>query len=392
MKIINVTVLNDGMTQSGAEALWDKIEKFASYSFCAAHATEYSLISYWTMWVRTYYPAEYFAACLSIVKEEKLPQLVADAREAGIEIFPPDINLSSDRFVVKDAQTILAPFSSVMNCSETTAKAIMKLREEAGGRFTSFEHFKSFASMKGSRVNARVASNLDRAGAFASIEPGQPDARDESRRKDQSELMRGLIIDVVKADRRQSITTDVNGEWKRICSEMSSCRRCSLCEDTCHPVPLFGGKRHVRYMVVFDAPTAADEARGVVMSGKSGETVSAFLKERGISMSEGYFTTLMKAQKPQTGQFTTAQMKECVGYLDAEVKLLKPPVILCLGSQSVRHFLPDEKPSDMIGKSVYLPSMDTTIICGFTPGRLYFNPEMRGDMEAVFDLLKTALK
>ena len=67
MRIAHITVLNDGMTRSGAEQLWDKIEKFASYSFCAAHATEYSLISYWTMWVRTYYPAEYFAACLSIL-------------------------------------------------------------------------------------------------------------------------------------------------------------------------------------------------------------------------------------------------------------------------------------------------------------------------------------
>ena len=392
MKIKNITVLNDGMTQSGAEQLWDKIEKFASYSFCAAHATEYSLISYWTMWVRTYYPAEYFAACLSIVKEDKLPQLVADAREAGIEISPPDINLSSDRFVIKDEHTILAPFSSVMNCSETTAKAIMRLREAAGGKFTSFEHFKSFATMKGSKVNARVASHLDRVGAFASIEPSQPAANDESRRKDQAELMRGLIIDVVKADRKQSITDDVSDEWKKICNEIAACKRCSLCEETCHPVPLFGGKRHVRYMVVFDSPTAADESRGVVMSGKAGETVSTFLKERGISISEGYFTTLMKAQKPQKGQFTTAQMKECVGYLDAEVKLLKPPVILCLGSQSIRHFLPDEKPSDMIGKSVYLPSMDTTIICGFTPGRLYFNPDMQDDMDKVFDLLQTALK
>ncbi|UUZ75407.1 DNA polymerase III subunit alpha [Polaromonas sp. P1(28)-13] len=68
------------MEAGPAGELFDKIEAFAGYGFNRSHAVEYSIISYWCLWVRVRYPAEYFAACLSVVGDDKVEGLVAEAR------------------------------------------------------------------------------------------------------------------------------------------------------------------------------------------------------------------------------------------------------------------------------------------------------------------------
>src|SRR3569832_1176072 len=133
MKIKSVKPLKNGMSESAADSLFDKIAAFAGYGFNRSHAIEYSIVSYWTMWLRVRYPAEYFAACLSIVGDDKLEGLVKDAREYGIEVLPPDVNRSTHRFTIADDKHLLAPFSSVKGISENSSKRIVELQERNRG-------------------------------------------------------------------------------------------------------------------------------------------------------------------------------------------------------------------------------------------------------------------
>ncbi|MEZ6841408.1 hypothetical protein ABVN80_15170 [Acinetobacter baumannii] len=168
-------------------------------------------------------PAEYFAASLSIVDEDKLKGLVKDARECGIEVLPPDINLSSDRYTILDNHNILAPFNAVKGVSETTARAIVKLREKHRDlkivkykrdktpvwgydddapikkRFDSLFEFQEAAAQPKTKVNSKVVESLNAIGALASVEPTQLPARHVDRRKAQMDLLPGIIIDTVKA-------------------------------------------------------------------------------------------------------------------------------------------------------------------------------------------------
>lgn len=131
MKIKSLNILNDGLEESVAERIWEQTEANANYQFNKSHSVEYSIISMWCAYIRVHYPAEYFAASLSVVDtEDKLTGLVKDARECGIEILPPDINYSADRYKIKSNTEILAPFNAVKGISETIAKAIVKLREK----------------------------------------------------------------------------------------------------------------------------------------------------------------------------------------------------------------------------------------------------------------------
>lgn len=401
MKIKSIKVLNDGLSSSVAERVWEKTEANANYQFNRSHACEYALISYWTMWLRVRYPAEYFAACMSIVKDDKLPGLVKDARECGIEILPPDVNLSTDRFIIPDSKHILAPFSAVKGVSEATARSIMALRERNRSwrhvrdkkkrdgtvepvyeldetaplkkRFDSYEEFVMAASQTGSKVNSAVVERLRNVGAFASIEPGSLPARHLDRRKAQTELLPGLIIDTVKADRQTDVADPfVRTKIIKIVREYKACEGCSLAAS---PHPAVRMKSSVKFMVVSDCPTWEEEKGDKLMVGEASDWVKAAIKDAGLNVADGYYTTLVKARKSEKF-LTNEQLNGCRKFIEQELEVIKPAVIVALGSASIKYFMPGLKGStaELAGKAFYDPAREATIICGINAQQLNFDP------------------
>lgn len=370
------------MESQEAEQLWDKIEAFASYSFNKSHAVEYAVITYWCAYVRVRYPAEYFAACMSIVKEDKLPGLVRDARECGIEVLPPNINWSCDKFTIPDDSHILAPFSSVTGISENTALRIVELRHRTGG-FKTRKDFAAAAAQKGSKVNTRVVENLGLVGAYAEIEVGSLPARHMDRRKDQMELMPGLIIDSVKADR----TTDMSEKYLRakIITLVQQYKKCEGCDLADQPHPSPRCKTTVKYMVVTDSPNWEEEGKDKLLEGEAAGYVKAAIIDAGMSVGEGYFTTVVKAKK--SGKFlSNGQLNACKGFIDREVELIKPAIIIALGSAAIKHFIPGIKggTAELAGKVIYDPKLDASIICGINPQQIGFDPDKAIILAEVF--------
>ena len=400
-----------GLEDRQAGSIFDKIEAFAGYGFNRSHAVEYSIISYWTMWLRVNYPAEYFAACMSIVDEEKLPGLVKDARECGIEVAPPDINVSSDKYTIPDNKTILAPFSAVKGISENTAKRIVELRERnrgwklervkkkrdgttedvyaeddtapVKGRFDSLKEFMLAAAQPGSKVNARVVENLDKVGGFASIEPTQHSAKHFSRRKEQMELMPGLIIDNVKAER----TTDLGESFLRakvihLIQDFKKCEGCSL-KDQPHPAPR--AKTTVKFMVVSDCPSWQEEKKDKLLEGDAAQYLKLAIKNAGLNVAEGYYTTLVKAKKSDKF-LTNEQINGCAEWLNKELELIKPSVIVALGASTIKRFVPGLKggTAEVVGKTFYDPALDATIVAGINPQQIGFDPDKQEVLDAVF--------
>ena len=100
-----------GTKREVIEFLWQTNEKSADYSFNKTHAACYGLIAYRTAWLKANYPAEYMAALISSVMstKDKVPFFVARCEEMGIEILPPDVNLSDHEFTVVRGQHPLRP-------------------------------------------------------------------------------------------------------------------------------------------------------------------------------------------------------------------------------------------------------------------------------------------
>ena len=411
MKIIKVTKKNDGMSRTRAEHLWNQIEGFAAYSFNKSHAVAYSVISVWTMWVRVRYPAEYFAACMSIVKDDKLPGLVSDARDCGIEVLPPDINLSRDRYTIPDDKHILAPFSSVRGISENTALRIMELRaanrdwtvvkvkkkrdgtlEEvwgfdpeaaAKGRFDTVKEFEMASAQVGSKVNFRCVENLGLVGAFVSIDPGAKSALHFERRKDQTELMPGLIIDAIKSDR----VTDAGDPFLRakIISAVQDYKKCKDCSLAGTPHPTVRLKTVVKFMVVSDSPSWQEEKADKLLEGEAALYIKNAIKSAGLSVSDGYYTTLVKAKK--NGKFlTNEQLNGCRKHIERELEVIKPAIIIALGSASIKYFVPGIKggTAELVGKAIYDSKLDASIVCGINAQQIGFDPSKSDVLDEVF--------
>ena len=148
------------------ESLWATNEKSADYSFNKSHAACYALISYRTAWLKANYPAEYMAALISSVMDtkDKVPFFVNQAEAMGIEILPPDVNLSDHEFMVVDGN-IRFGLDAVKGVGYAAVEAIKSARED-GGPFTSLWDF--CERVDGRAVNKRSIEALIKCGAFGS--------------------------------------------------------------------------------------------------------------------------------------------------------------------------------------------------------------------------------
>jgi len=159
-----------GTAPSVIESLWATNEKAADYSFPRSHAACYALISYRTAWLRANHPAEYMAALISSVMatKDKVPFFVAQAEQMGIEILPPDVNLSDHEFMVVEGN-IRFGLDAVKGVGYAAVEAIKAAREGNDGPPAPFTSLWDFCERVDARcVNKKAIEALVKCGAFGS--------------------------------------------------------------------------------------------------------------------------------------------------------------------------------------------------------------------------------
>ena len=372
-KFVKGVVATVGESEEWAGELFDKIEGFAGYGFNKSHSVEYTLISYQSMWLKVNFPVEFFAAALSLMKEEKLPAILREAERLGIEIDLPDINLSTNQFEIITDTRLAIPFNRVKGISDNTASAIMEARK--AGPFKSMADLE--ARVERRKCNARHRELLNRIGAFARIEPGQIAAKHPDRIKDQVELIPGLITDVVPVNR--DMHTDKHTRAK-VALVMQHAR-----ENVYNLAVKPHVKEGAKFMVIFDGPTKGEEDAQFFAFGGNWDWIGQALREHDLCRNDGYWTGLIK--RPKEGKTVSpAEVTDWAPYLKKELELLKPPVIVLLGSTVVRHFIPDfkGKASDVAGKVIYSQALDANVVIGFNPGEIYHDPDKQTALNEVF--------
>jgi DNA polymerase-3 subunit alpha len=146
-----------------AKDLWKLNEAAADYSFNKSHAACYGLISYRTAYLKANYPAEYMAAVISSVMntKDKVPFFVNRCAEMGIDVLPPDVNVSDHSFVVHE-NAIRFGLDAVKNVGHAAVEAILRTREDGpiGSIYDFCERVDSRA------VNKRAIECLIKCGAL----------------------------------------------------------------------------------------------------------------------------------------------------------------------------------------------------------------------------------
>ncbi len=152
-----------GVPEDVAKLVWNEMKDFAKYAFNKSHAAAYSLVTYQTAYLKTYYKAEFLTAVLNnrITNLEEITNYVSYAKDEKIPVLPPDINESKTGFSVRDGK-IRFGLAAVKGVGVAVIDEIISEREK-NGAFTSFE---DFAMRTVKHVNKRLVENLVFAGAF----------------------------------------------------------------------------------------------------------------------------------------------------------------------------------------------------------------------------------
>lgn len=154
-----------GVEQATASHIFDLMEKFAGYGFNRSHSAAYALISYQTAWLKAHYAAAFMAAVLSADMDntDKVVALIEECRQLGLDVLPPDINVSDYAFSVDGERRILYGLGAIKGVGESAVEAILSERA-AGGAFP--DMFDLCRRIDLRRANRRVLEALIRAGAL----------------------------------------------------------------------------------------------------------------------------------------------------------------------------------------------------------------------------------
>ena len=154
----------NGIREDVAQSLYDEIVAFANYAFNKAHAVCYAVVSYQTAYLKCHYPRQYMAALMTSVLDSatKISGYIAECKELGIPVLPPDLNHSEDHFSV-EGDAIRFGLGAVKNVGHGLIRAVAAKREE-GGPFRSLEDF--IQRMGEGELNKRAVENFIKCGAM----------------------------------------------------------------------------------------------------------------------------------------------------------------------------------------------------------------------------------
>jgi DNA polymerase-3 subunit alpha len=149
------------LAQQTAEELWHDFEAHAGYSFNKSHAVAYSTVSYWTAWLKYYYPIEFMYSLLKNEKDKDArTEYLIEAKRMGIPIRLPHVNESDADFKI-EGKAIRFGLTSIKYISDNAAKVCIENRP-----FSSYEQVKEIFSRKGNGVTSRQLEALRKIGAL----------------------------------------------------------------------------------------------------------------------------------------------------------------------------------------------------------------------------------
>jgi DNA polymerase-3 subunit alpha len=158
-----------GLSEEQARALWQLIQPFAGYSFNRAHSACYGLIAYQTAYLKAHYPVEYMSALLTAVRDSKdeKTKYLASARKMGVEVLPPDVNLSQSEFAPDPERPDCVRFglAGIRDVGDGVVEHILAARRE--GPFKDFFDFAWRVDVMA--LNKRTIESMVKAGAFTSM-------------------------------------------------------------------------------------------------------------------------------------------------------------------------------------------------------------------------------
>jgi len=183
-----------------------------------------------------------------------------------------------------------------------------------------------------------------------------------------------------------------------IMAEVKACRRCELWRSRKNPVP---GEGSLDAIVIFigEAPGYWEDIKGRPFVGAAGKLLEELLAKIGLSRSDVYITNILKSRPPENRDPQPSEIQACTPYLDRQIKIIEPRLIVTLGRHSMTYILSklgfETKGITGVHGKVYdgeLLGLKVRVIPTFHPAAALYDPKYRDALERDFQVIKSELE
>ena len=176
-----------------------------------------------------------------------------------------------------------------------------------------------------------------------------------------------------------------------IAQEVSVCEKCPLYRGRTRTVP-GDGPADAQIMFIGEAPGFHEDQQGLPFVGASGKYLTELLAGVGLSRRDVFVTNVVKCRPPQNRDPQDAELAACADYLDRQIEVIQPKIIVTLGRYSMARYFPGGKITRIHGQPkrsggrIYYPMFHPAAVLR----NVNLKPEMEADMQRVLTLIKEA--
>jgi uracil-DNA glycosylase family 4 len=197
---------------------------------------------------------------------------------------------------------------------------------------------------------------------------------------------------------KKTVPSMTDEEARALNDDILSCTRCRLSLGRSHAVP-GEGPVPARILLVGEAPGEKEDRSGRPFAGRAGAILNHLLASIGLSRNDVFITSILKCRPPKNRDPKGDEISACKPYLDRQIALLRPSIIVPMGRFSAAVIMgqfgvPGGRISEIHGKAFRAEAPHGPIILFpvYHPAVVTHNPPLRGDLEADFRRLKEILE
>ena len=164
-------------------------------------------------------------------------------------------------------------------------------------------------------------------------------------------------------------------DWQELCSTVSACTRCDLHRGRTQTV--FGvGNKDADWMIIGEAPGAEEDRRGEPFVGRAGKLLDEMLRAVGQQRDKVFIANILKCRPPNNRDPKPAEAAACRGYLERQIALVQPRIILAVGRIAAQNLLGTDSPVGRLrGKRHALG--DIPLVVTYHPAYLLRSPSQK---------------
>jgi uracil-DNA glycosylase family 4 len=171
-----------------------------------------------------------------------------------------------------------------------------------------------------------------------------------------------------------SAAREAGAGWDELRARVAACTRCSLSSTRTQTV--FGvGNPHADWLIVGEAPGAEEDRRGEPFVGRAGQLLNSMLHAIGLAREQVYIANVLKCRPPGNRDPNPAEAAECLPYLERQIALLKPKIMLAVGRIAAQNLLRTDKTLGALRQQVHRFGLsDVPLVVTYHPAYLLRTP------------------